>query len=178
MSFAKVKATTHVAIATVAGNGTAGYWWMTMARRPRPNWMVPLASGLTQPEDLFIADADNYTIREVNATTHVITTVAGNGTPGYTGDNGAATSANLNAPVAVAFDSAGDMIIADGGNSVIREVFSGAENGHWQSGHNHRLSRRERPFPTAINGSAKRRDRVARFDGSGIHERWRFRSVK
>ena len=48
--------------------------------------------------DLFIADTGNNVIREVNAATHVITTVAGNGTGGYSGDNGPATAAELDRP--------------------------------------------------------------------------------
>ena len=45
--------------------------------------------------DLFIADMDNNVVREVNASTHIITTVAGNGNWGYGGDNGPATAAEL-----------------------------------------------------------------------------------
>ena len=51
-----------------------------------------------------------------------ITTVAGNGTVGYTGDNGAATSAELQNPVGVALDSSGNLYIADAENSVVRMV--------------------------------------------------------
>ena len=63
--------------------------------------------------NLFIADYYNNAIREVNATTHVITTVAGNGTAGYSGDNGPAASAELDPPRGVAVDSQGDLFIAD-----------------------------------------------------------------
>ena len=120
----EVDATTHV-ITTVAGNGTAGH---SGDNGPATSAELndPIGVAIDSAGDLFIADSHSYTIREVNATTHVITTVAGNGTAGYSGDNGAATSANLNSPVAVVFDSAGNMIIDDYGNSVIREVFSGA----------------------------------------------------
>ena len=52
----------------------------------------------------------------------VITTVAGNGTAGYSGDNGPATAAELYYPAGVAVDSAGDLFIADSGNNAIREV--------------------------------------------------------
>ncbi len=54
--------------------------------------------------------------------------VAGNGTAGYSGDSGPATSAELYDPMNVAFDSAGNMFIADGGNGVVREVY--ASNGY------------------------------------------------
>ena len=48
--------------------------------------------------NLFIADSGNNVIREVNLATGVITTVAGNGTGGYSGDNGQATAAELDQP--------------------------------------------------------------------------------
>ena len=63
--------------------------------------------------DLFIADTGNNRIREVNHATGVITTVAGNGTAGYSGDSGQATAAELDDPVGVAVDAAGDLFIAD-----------------------------------------------------------------
>ena len=71
--------------------------------------------------DIFIADSTDDVIREVN--THgVITTVAGNGTAGYSGDGGQATAAELNKPTGIAVDAAGDIFIADSSNNVIREV--------------------------------------------------------
>ena len=72
--------------------------------------------------DLFIADTDNDRIREVNHATGVITTVAGDGAARLSGDNGPATAAELLGPGGVAVDSAGDLFIADLGNSRIREV--------------------------------------------------------
>jgi len=55
----------------------------------------------------------------------VITTVAGNGTEGFSGDNGPATSAQLNNPGGVAVDSAGNLYIADSGNVRVRKVSNG-----------------------------------------------------
>ena len=72
--------------------------------------------------DLFIADNVNNVIREVNHTTGVITTVAGDGTQGYSGDNGPATTAELASPTGVALDSNGDLFIDDCENNRIREV--------------------------------------------------------
>ena len=65
------------------------------------------------PGDLFIADYDNNVIREVNYTTGRITTVAGDGTLGYSGDGSQATAAELYGPTGVAVDAAGDLFIAD-----------------------------------------------------------------
>ena len=108
-------------IITVAGNGTAGYSGdggpATAAELNDPNGVAVDSAG-----DLFIADTDNNVIREVVKATGDIITVAGNGTAGYSGDGGPATAAELNGPVGVAVDSAGDLFIADNGNNVVREV--------------------------------------------------------
>jgi sugar lactone lactonase YvrE len=73
--------------------------------------------------NVFIADSGNHVIREVNATTLNISTVAGTGgVSGFAGDGAAATSAKLNNPNGVYVDSANDIFIADSGNQVIREV--------------------------------------------------------
>ncbi len=108
-------------IGTVAGNGLASYGGdggaATAAQIDFPSGVAVDAAG-----DLFIADTDNNRIREVNASTHVITTVAGNGNYGYSGDGGLATNAELDSPYGIAVDAAGDLFIADSYNSVIREV--------------------------------------------------------
>ena len=112
---------THGVISTVAGNGTAGYsgdgGQATAAELNTPTGIALDAAG-----DIFIADSSNNVIREVNGSTGVITTFAGNGTAGYSGDHGQATAAELKKPSAVAIDSAGDVYIADTANNVIREV--------------------------------------------------------
>ena len=94
----------------------------TADRPPPPNSMSPDGVAVDAAGDLFIADTDNSRIREVNAATHVITTVAGNGYCGYSGDGGPATAAELDYPSGVAVDAAGDLFIADTDNTVIREV--------------------------------------------------------
>jgi len=72
--------------------------------------------------DLFIADYDNNRVREVAAGTGTITTIAGNGSAGYTGDNGLATKAELTNPSGVALTPAGNLLISDSNNLVIRQV--------------------------------------------------------
>ena len=64
-------------------------------------------------------------IREVTASNGNITTVAGNGKAGYSGDGGPATSAQLNDPYGVFVDGAGNIFIADTDNAAIREVVAG-----------------------------------------------------
>ncbi len=56
---------------------------------------------------MYIADSFNHRIRKVTISTGIITTIAGTGTGSYSGDNGHATSAALNTPIGIAFDSAG-----------------------------------------------------------------------
>lgn len=75
--------------------------------------------------DLFILDKDSGRIRKVDVVHSVITTVAGNGTNGYSGDGGAATSATLDYPRGIALDGAGDIYIADSDNYVVRLVKNG-----------------------------------------------------
>ena len=72
--------------------------------------------------DLFIACNNANVIREVNAASGVVSVVAGDGTRGYSGDGGPATSAELFMPSNVAVDASGDLFIADSGNGLIREV--------------------------------------------------------
>src|SRR5216683_1098351 len=71
--------------------------------------------------NLYISDTNNQRIRKVN-TSGIISTVAGNGSPGFSGDNGPATSAMLNYPEGIAIDAAGNLYIADTSNSRIRKV--------------------------------------------------------
>ena len=71
--------------------------------------------------DLYIADSNNSRIRKV-WTSGIITTVAGNGSSGFSGDGGAAVSVELNNPQAVALDHNGNLYIADSSNYRIREV--------------------------------------------------------
>jgi hypothetical protein len=88
----------------------------TLARLSKPLAVAVDASG-----NLFIADSGNNRIRKVD-TAGVITTVAGNGSMGFSGDGGLATSASLLVPQGVAVDAAGNLYISDMGNSRIRRV--------------------------------------------------------
>ncbi len=108
-------------IITVVGNGTAGYSGddgpATAAELNEPNGVAFDSAG-----DLFIVDRDNNVIREVVDATGDIITVAGDGTAGYSGDDGPATAAELNNPYGLAIDSVGDVFVADWGNDVVREI--------------------------------------------------------
>jgi sugar lactone lactonase YvrE len=116
----KVSAATGV-ITTVAGNGTSGYIGdggpATSAELASPEGVALDGAG-----NLYIVSYNHSSVRVVNAVTGVITTVAGNGTQGYNGDNIVATSAELNWPVDVALDGAGNLYIADVDSNRIRKV--------------------------------------------------------
>jgi streptogramin lyase len=106
-------------ITTVAGGGTSGLGDggpATAAELVFPSGVAVDAAG-----DLFIADQDNNRIRKVSPS-GIITTVAGNGTYGFGGDGGPATAAELRAPGGLAVNAAGDLFIADAGNSRVRKV--------------------------------------------------------
>ena len=116
----KVEAATGI-ITTVAGNGSSGYSGdggpATSAQLQEPRGVAVDGSG-----NLYIADNQGNAIRKVVAETGIITTVAGNGTPGYSGNGGPATSAQFNQPGGVAVDGSGNLYIADYRNSAIRKV--------------------------------------------------------
>ncbi len=84
----------------------------------------PYAAGIAiDPSgNVLIADTVNQAVRKVSASTGIITTVAGNGVPGYSGDGGPATSSQLSFPRDVAVDHSGNIIIMDDGNCVVREI--------------------------------------------------------
>jgi uncharacterized protein (TIGR03437 family) len=71
--------------------------------------------------NLYIADTKNHRIRKVSPS-GIITTVAGNGVPGFAGDNGAALNASLNSPAGLAVDAAGNLFIADAFNNRVRKL--------------------------------------------------------
>ncbi len=108
-------------ITTVAGNGSAGYNGDNIAATSA-ELNVPLGVAVDAAGDLYIADAGNNRVREVTAATGTITTVAGNGAAGFSGDNGAATSAELYGDHTLTLDNAGDIYVTDSGNQRIRKV--------------------------------------------------------
>jgi uncharacterized repeat protein (TIGR01451 family) len=76
--------------------------------------------------NLYIADTGNHVVRRVD-TAGTITTVAGNGTPGYSGNNGPATSAQLFLPTGVAITTYGNLLIADTSNQRVRIVYDSGQ---------------------------------------------------
>jgi uncharacterized protein (TIGR03437 family) len=107
-------------ITTVAGNGNYGYSGDGgLARSAALGGTFGLA--LDAAGNIFIGDCNNNRVRKVSPA-GVIATVAGNGSPGFAGDGGPASSAALLCPAGVTVDSSGNLYIADGGNNRIRKV--------------------------------------------------------
>ncbi len=107
-------------ITAIAGNGIAAYTGdggaATAAQFVAPDGLAIDASG-----NLYVPDGGAHCIRKI-ATTGIITTIAGTGVAGYAGDGGAATAAQLNKPVDVAVDTAGNIFCTDQNNNVIRKI--------------------------------------------------------
>ncbi len=105
----------------VAGTGTSGF---SSNGTPAVSAVLnsPGAILIDGAGDVFFTDSGNSAVREIVAATGLIETVAGTGLTGYTGDGGAAASATLNHPQGIAFDTSGNLYIADTGNNVIRKV--------------------------------------------------------
>ncbi len=110
-------------ITTVAGNGTSGFGGDNGPATSAQLWFNFGGIAADAAGDLFIADLYNQRVRKVSK--GVITTVAGTGIQGFSGDNGPATSAQLANPAGIAVDSTGSLYIADSGNNRIRKVLNG-----------------------------------------------------
>ena len=142
-------------IYTYAGTGVQGATGnngaATAAKISHPSSVASDCSGNT-----YIADYDNGVVRKVDAR-GVITIFAGNGTIGYSGDNGPATAAELSTPTGVAIDNNGNVYISDYNNMVVRMVsttgiittFAG-NGGHGYSGDNGPATAAELNYPVGL----------------------------
>ncbi len=116
----RVDAATGV-ITTLAGTGVAGQSPSgTLATAAMLD--LPAALALDAGMNLFFADARTHLIRRIDHATGVLTTFAGNGTQGFSGDLGPATSASIDTPSGLTLDTAGNLYLADTHNQRIRRV--------------------------------------------------------
>jgi sugar lactone lactonase YvrE len=114
------KVDTNGIITTVAGNGLGGHSGDGGAAT-NANLNYPDSVAIDSQGNIYIAEYIGGCIRKVD-TNGIITTVAGNGTSGYSGDGDQATNASLDYPEGIVSDSFGDLLIADTGNNRVREV--------------------------------------------------------
>ena len=119
----KVDSSTDI-ISTFGGSGTSGYsgdgGLATAATMNNPFAAIVANNG-----DIYVADFGNFVVRRISAATGIISTVAGTGVTGYSGDGGPATQAAMSPPAAVMMDAAGNLYISDDNNFVIRKITFG-----------------------------------------------------
>jgi sugar lactone lactonase YvrE len=108
-------------IDTVAGTGKPGYSG-DGGPATRAQLNQPFHCDLDGKGHLYVAEAANHCVRKLDLKTGILTTVAGCGRKGYSGDDGPATKATLNEPYAVAVTADGDLYVVDRLNAVIRRV--------------------------------------------------------
>ena len=107
-------------ITTVAGNGTIGYSG-DGGQATNAQLYGPTGIAIDNAGNVYIADFNDQVIRKVD-TFGIISTIVGNGTPGFGGDNGQATAAQLNYPKGVCIDKLNNLYIADCVNNRIRKI--------------------------------------------------------
>ena len=108
-------------LTTVAGNGEKAY---------RGDGSLALDASFSAPHEirfdaqgnLYIVSRDSHTVRRVDKSSGLVSTVAGTGEAGFSGDSGLANAAQLRQPHSIAFDSRGDLLICDIGNSRLRRI--------------------------------------------------------
>ena len=111
-------------VTTIAGDGQKA-WRGDGGPAPEASLNMPHELRFDPNGDLFIAERDNHVIRRVDMKTGLISTVAGTGKPGFSGDGGPATAAQLNQPHSIYFDTDGTLLICDIGNNRIRRLRAG-----------------------------------------------------
>jgi sugar lactone lactonase YvrE len=108
-------------ITTIAGTGLPGFSGDTA---PATTATLALPHGLTSDStgNLYLADTANHRIRRIDAVTGIITTIVGNGTQAFAGDNGPPTAASLDSPTATSLSPSSNLTLSDTGNQRIRQL--------------------------------------------------------
>ncbi len=107
-------------ITTIAGIGTTGYSG-DGGPASSAQFDHPYRAILDNFGNMYIADMGNHVVRKINSE-GIVTTIAGIGVVGYSGDAGPATNAKMSKPIDLAFDAIGNLFVAEWGNNVIRKI--------------------------------------------------------
>jgi sugar lactone lactonase YvrE len=108
-------------IDTVVGDGAWTYRGDGVLATMAPIFL-PTAVAVDAGGNIFLSDSSNNRVRRVDAVSGLISTVAGNGIPGFSGDGGPATQASISVPAGLVVDGAGNLFFADTDNNVVRRV--------------------------------------------------------
>ena len=113
-------------LTTIAGDGEKVY---RGDGEPAPvaSFSAPHEIRFDQEDNLFVVERDAHVVRRIDARTRVVSTVAGTGEEGFSGDGGPASEAQLRQPHSIAFDSDGNLLVCDIGNSRVRHVNMGTD---------------------------------------------------
>jgi len=164
-----------------AGTGTAGYSG-DGGSALKATLRIPAGLLADDKGNIYIADRDNHVVRKVNPK-GIITTIAGNGTAGFSGDGGQAVKASFNFPSGLALDSKGNLYISDRSNNRIRVINSkgivntyagNGEEGYGGDSGPALKARIDRPFGLAIDNkdnlyiADRRNNRIRKVNPSGI----------
>jgi sugar lactone lactonase YvrE len=108
-------------LSTICGNGTAGF---SGDGGPASAAMVSSPNGICvdTASNIYFSDMGNQRIRKINAATGRITTIAGTGSAGFSGDGGLAVAAKISGPAALFADKLGNIYLADQGNNRVRKI--------------------------------------------------------
>ncbi len=110
-------------LSTIAGNGVSAY---TGDGGPalEASFFAPHEIRFDENANLYVVSRDSHTVRRIDRDSGVVSTVAGTGEAGFSGDGGPAYAAQLRQPHSIAFDASGDLLICDIGNSRVRRIDS------------------------------------------------------
>src|SRR5258708_5753705 len=115
-------ASAQTVISTVAGGGAS---LGDGGNATNAAFSAPWGVAADGAGNLYVTELNQNRVRKVVLSTGVITTIAGNGTPGFFGDGGQAVNAMLTSPAGVALDGTGNLYISDNGNNRVRKVVLG-----------------------------------------------------
>ena len=150
-------------LTTVAGTGEKAYAGDGGAAL-RASFSAPHEIRFDREGSLFVVERDAHVVRSVDGRTGLVSTVAGTGEAGFSGDGGPASEAQLRQPHSIAFGAAGNLLICDIGNQRLREVDMGAGTISTLSGTGERDST---PDEAPLEGTALRGPRSIDTDDQG-----------